>query len=100
MIKTVDINGFSQSDYVATALEGSYGLDGRKNFYITCLKGLCFVNAVGPLTIDEKLPENMFDWHLIVCTDTGIRTVAVRNSHLSFTLAEGETAHGSFRLKA
>ena len=100
MIKTIDITSFSDADYVAQALEGSYGWDGRKNMYFTCLKSLCFVNAVGPLTVDEKLPENAFDWHLIVMSDDGVRTVPVRNSHLTFTLAEGETAQGSFRLKA
>lgn len=100
MIKTIDITSFSDADYVAQALEGSYGWDGRKNLYFTCLKSLCFVNAVGPLTVDEKLPENAFDWHLLVMSDDGVRTVPVRNSHLTFTLAEGETAQGSFRLKA
>jgi hypothetical protein len=100
MIKTIDITHFSAPDYVAQALEGSYGLDGRKNMYFTCLKSLCFVNAVGPITVDEKIPENAFDWHLLVMSDSGVRTVPVRNSHLTFTLAEGETATGSFRLKA
>ena len=100
MIKTVDITHFSAPDYVAQALEGSYGLDGRKGIYFTALKGLVFVNAVGPLTVDEKLPENAFDWHLMVLSDSGVRTVPVRDSHLSFTLAAGETAQGSFRMKA
>ena len=100
MIKTVDITHFSAPDYVAQALEGSYGLDGRKGIYLTALKGLVFVNAVGPLTVDEKLPENAFDWHLMVLSDSGVRTVPVRDSHLSFTLAAGETAQGSFRMKA
>lgn len=100
MIKTVDITHFSAPDYVAQALEGSYGLDGRKGIYFTALKGLVFVNAVGPLTVDEKLPENAFDWHLMVLSDSGVRTVPVHDSHLSFTLAAGETAQGSFRMKA
>lgn len=100
MIKTVDITHFSAPDYVAQALEGSYGLDGRKGIYFTALKGLVFVNAVGPLTIDEKLPENAFDWHLMVLSDSGVRTVPVHDSNLSFTLAAGETAQGSFRMKA
>lgn len=100
MIKTVDITHFSAPDYVAQALEGAYGLDGRKNIYFTCLKNLVFVNAVGPLTINEKLPENAFDWHLMVLSDSGVRTVPVHNSQLSFTLADGETAQGSFRIRA
>jgi len=100
MIKTIDITHFSAPDYVAQALEGSYGLDGRKGIYFTCVKGLVFVNAVGPLSIDEKLPENAFDWHLLVLSDGGVRTVRVSGSHLSFTLADGETAQGSFRIKA
>lgn len=100
MIRTIDISGFSAPDYVATALEGSYGLDGRKGIYFTCLKGLVFVNAVGPLSIDEKLPENAFDWHLLVLSDSGVRTVRVHDSKLTFTLADGETAQGSFRMKA
>jgi len=100
MIKTVGITQFSASDYVAQALEGSYGLDGRKNIYFTCLKDVVFVNAVGPLSFDEKLPENAFAWHLLVLSDTGVRTVRCDNSHLTFTLADGETAQGSFRLKA
>jgi hypothetical protein len=100
MIKLVEISHLSTPDYVAQALEGSYGLDGRKNIYFTGVKGLVFVNAVGPLSIDEKLPQNAFDWHLVVCSDTGVRTVPVRNSQLTFTLAEGETAQGSFRIRA
>lgn len=100
MIKTVAISPFSAPDYVAQALEGTYGLDGRKNIYFTCIKGLVFVNAAGPLTIDEKLPENAFDWHLLVLSDSGVRTVPVRGSRISFTLSEGETAQGSFRIKA
>lgn len=100
MIRTVGISHLSAPDYVAQALEGSYGLDGRKNLYFTCVKNVVHVNAVGPLTFDEKLPENVFDWHLIVCSDTGVRTVRCSNSHLTFTLAEGETAQGSFRIKA
>lgn len=100
MIKTVDITHFSAPDYVAQALEGSYGLDGRKNLYFTCMKNVVFVNAVGPLTVDEKLPENVFDWHLLVMSDSGVRTVRVSGSRLSFTLADGETAQGSFRIKA
>jgi hypothetical protein len=100
MIKTVDICNFSAPDYVAQALEGSYGWEGRKNIYFTCLKSVCFVNACGPLDFDEKLPENAFDWHLIVCSDSGTRTVPVHNSRLTFTLADGETAQGSFRIKA
>lgn len=100
MIKTIDITHFSSPDYVAQALEGSYGLDGRKNIYFTAVKGVVTVNATGPLSFDEKLPENAFDWHLLVMSDQGVRTVPVRNSHLTVTLSEGETATGSFRLKA
>ena len=99
MIKTIDICSFSAPDYVATALEGSYGWEGRKNIYFTCLKSVCFVNACGPLTFDEKLPENALPWHLVVLSDNGVRTVPVRNSRLTFTLSEGETAQGSFRIK-
>lgn len=100
MIKTVNISSFSAPDYVAQALEGTYGLDGRKNIYFTCIKDVVFVNAAGPLTFDEKLPENAFPWHLMVLSDTGVRTVRCDNSRLTFTLAENETAQGSFRLKA
>lgn len=100
MIRTVNITKFSAPDYVAQALEGTYGLDGRKNIYLTCIKNVMFINASGPLTIDEKLPENAFPWHLIVCSDSGVRTVRCDNSYLKFTLDEGETAFGSFRLKA
>lgn len=100
MIKTVNISAFSAPDYVAQALEGTYGLDGRKNIYFTCIKDVVFVNAAGPLTFDEKLPENAFPWHLMVLSDTGLRTVRCDNSRLTFTLAENETAQGSFRLKA
>lgn len=99
MIKTVDITSFSAKDYVFQALEGSYGLDGRKGIYFTCIKGLVFVNAVGPLTFDEDIPQNVFAWHLLVMSDSGVRTVPVHDSHLTFTLAEGETATGSFRIK-
>lgn len=100
MIKMIDITSFSAPDYVAQALEGSYGIDGRKNLYFTAIKGVVFVNAAGPLSLDERLPENAFDWHLLVMSDSGVRTVPVRNSHLTVTLAEGETAQGSFRIKA
>lgn len=100
MIKTIDITHFSAPDYVAQALEGSYGLDGRKNIYFTCVKNVVMVNAVGPLSIDEKLPQNCFDWHLIVASDDGVRTVRVHDSHLKFDLNENETAQGSFRIKA
>lgn len=100
MIKIVDITPFSQSGYVAQALEGSYGLDGRENIYFTCIKGVVFVNAAGPLTFDEDLPTNAFPWHLTIFDGTSIRQVYVNNSHLTFTLAEGETASGSFRIKA
>lgn len=100
MIKTVGITQFSAPDYVAQALEGSYGLDGRKNIYFTCIKDLVFVNATGPLDVDETLPENAFAWHLLVLSDSGVRTVRCDNSHLTFSLADGETAQGSFRLKA
>lgn len=100
MIKTVGITQFSAPDYVAQALEGSYGLDGRKNIYFTCIKDLVFVNATGPIDFDETLPENAFAWHLLVLSDNGTRTVRCDNSHLTFSLADGETAQGSFRLKA
>ena len=100
MIKTVGITQFSAPDYVAQALEGSYGLDGRKNIYFTCIKDLVFVNATGPIDFDETLPENAFAWHLLVLSDNGTRTVRCDNSHLTFTLADGETAQGSYRLKA
>lgn len=100
MIKMVNITQFSAPDYVAKALEGTYCLDGRKNIYLTCIKGVCFVNANGPLTFDEKLPVSAFPWHLIVCSDSGIRTVRCDDSYLRFTLDEGETAFGSFRVKA
>lgn len=100
MINTVNITQFSAPDYVAQALEGSYGLDGRKNIYFTCVKDVVFVNAVGPLDFDEKLPENAFAWHLMVLSDSGSRTVRCEDSHLTFSLADGETAQGSFRLKA
>ncbi|WP_407449595.1 hypothetical protein [Fibrobacter sp.] len=100
MIKTVGITQFSAPDYVAKALEGSFGVEGRKNIYFTCVKDVVFVNAVGPLTFDETLPENAFAWHLLVLSDNGTRTVRCDNSHLTFTLADGETAQGSYRLKA
>ena len=100
MIKTVDITQFSSPGYVSQALEGSYGLDGRKNIYFTCIKGLVFVNACGPLSFDEKLPQNAFPWHLAVYSDSGVRTVRVEGSRLAFELSEGETAQGSFRIKA
>ena len=99
MIKTIEITHFTSPDYVAQALEGSYGLDGRKGIYFTCIKSLVFVNATGPLSFDEKLPENAMPWHLCVCSDSGVRTVPVRDSHLTFELADGETANGSFRIK-
>ena len=100
MIKTIDITHFSAPDYVAQALEGSYGLDGRKGIYFTCIKSLVFVTAAGPLSFDEKLPENAMPWHLCIYSDNGMRTVPVRDSHLTFTLAEDETAQGFFRIKA
>lgn len=100
MIKTVNISAFSAPDYVAQAMEGTYGLDGRKNIYFTCIKDVVFVNAAGPLTFDEKLPESAFPWHLMVLSDNGVRTVRCDNSRLTFTLASNETAQGSFRLKA
>lgn len=98
MVKLVDITQFSQPDYVAQALEGSYGWEGKENIYFTCLKSIVFVNAQGPLKIDEDLPQNAMDWHLLVMSDNGVRTVPVRNSHLAFELSEGETATGSFRV--
>lgn len=100
MIKTIDISAFSQPDYVSTALEGSFGWDGRENMYMTCLKSVVFINACGPLTVDEDLPQNALPWHMLVMSDQGVRTVPVRDSHLTLTLAEGETAFGSFRIKA
>ena len=100
MIKTIDLSPFSQPAYVATALEGSYGLDGRDNIYMTAVKGVVFIHAVGPLSIDEALPQNALPWHLMVMSDQGVRTVRCDNSHLTFTLADGETAFGSFRMKA
>lgn len=100
MVKTIDISAFSAPDYVAQALEGSYGWEGKKGIYFTCMKSLCFVNAAGPLVYDEPVPQSAFDWHLLVMGDNGVRTVPVRNSRLTFTLAEGETAQGSFRIKA
>lgn len=100
MIKTIDISSFSAPDYVSQALEGSYGIDGREHIFFTCMKGLCFVNAAGPLTFDEDLPTNLFPWHLVIYNGTSFRQVYVNNSHLTFTLAEGETASGSFRIKA
>lgn len=100
MIKTVNISAFSAPDYVATALEGSYGLDGRENIYFTCVKGLVFVNAAGPLHFDEDLPTNLFPWHLVIYDGSNSRQVYVSNSHLTFDLAEGETARGSFRIRA
>lgn len=100
MIRTVNISHLSSPDYVAQALEGTYGLDGREGIYFTCVKNVVFVNAAGPLKFDEVLPQNSLPWHLIVCSDSGVRTVKVNNSHLSFTLNEGETAQGMFRIKA
>jgi len=100
MIKTIDINSFSAQDYVSQALEGSYGLDGRENIYFTAIKGVVFVHAQGPVSIDEDLPQNALAWHLLVMSNSGVRTVPCTNSHLTFTLAEGETAFGSFRIKA
>lgn len=99
-MKTVGITQFSTPDYVAQALEGVYGLDGRKNIYFTCLKGVVTVNAAGPLEFDGKLPENALPWHLVVYGGSGlVRTVYVPDSHLTFSLAEGETASGTFRIK-
>lgn len=100
MIKTVDITSFSAPDYVAQALEGSYGLDGRENIYFTCIKNVVFVHAQGPVSIDEDLPQNALAWHLLVMSNSGVRTVPCTDSHLTFTLAEGETAFGSFRIRA
>lgn len=100
MIKTIDITHFSAPDYVAQALEGSYGLEGKKNIYMTCVKNVVFVNAAGPLEFDEELPENSLPWHLCIYDGTNIRQVYVNNSHLTFSLAEGETASGMFRIKA
>jgi hypothetical protein len=100
MIKTIDITQFSDASYVAKALEGAYGVDGRRNLYFTCIKDVVFINAIGPLDFDETLPENAFAWHLLVMSDNGVRTVRCDNSHLTFSLADNETAQGSFRLKA
>jgi hypothetical protein len=100
-MNTVKLTSFSKPDYVSQALEGTWGIDGYPNVYFTLVKGLCFVNAAGPCSFDGVLPENAFAWHLKIFDDSGLnRVVPVRDSRLSFSLEEGETAEGSFRVKA
>lgn len=99
-MKTIGITQFSAPDYIAQAIEGVYGLDGRKNIYFTCVKNVVTVNAAGPLEFDEVLPEACLPWHLAIYGGTQpVRTVYVPDNHLSFTLSEGETATGTFRVK-
>lgn len=100
MIKTIDIGAFSAPDYIATALEGVYGLDGQKNLYVTVVKGVGFVHAAGPVTVSGyKLPVTAMPFFLIKCSGGTLTGVPVTDSTLDFTLAEGETLFGSFRLK-
>lgn len=100
MIKTIDIGAFSAPDYVNTALEGTYGLDGQKNFYVTLVKGVGTVHAAGPVTVSGyKLPVTALPFFLTKCSGGQLSGITVDDSTLNFTLAEGETLFGSFRLK-
>lgn len=99
MIKTIDIGAFSAPDYVATALEGSYGLDGQKNLYVTVVKGVGFVHAAGPVTVNYTLPKTAMPFFLTKCSGGTLTGMPVNDSKLNFTLAEGETVFGSFRLR-
>ena len=100
MIKTIDISAFSTPDYVSTALEGSYGLDGQRGLYVTVVKGAGFIHAAGPVTVNYRLPVPSLPFFLVKCSPEGMLTgIPVSGSTLDFTLAEGETAFGSFRLK-
>lgn len=100
MIKTIDIGAFSQPDYVATALEGTWGLDGQKNMYVTVVKGVGTVHAAGPVTVsDYRLPVTALPFFLTKCSGSSLSGIPVTDSTLNFTLDEGETLFGSFRLK-
>lgn len=100
MIKTIDIGAFSAPDYIATALEGIYGLDGQKNMYVTVVKGVGTVHAAGPVTVrDYRLPVTAMPFFLVKCSGGTLTGIPVTDSKLNFTLAEGETLFGSFRLR-
>ena len=100
MMKTVDIGAFSKPDYVANALEGTWGLDGQRNFYVTLVKGVGFVHAAGPVTVSGyRLPVPAMPFFLTKCSGGSLEGIPVDGGTLDFTLAEGETLFGSFRLR-
>ena len=99
MIKTVDISHFSSPDYVAQALEGAYGIEGRDHIYFTAVKGVVTMHASGPIDIDEDIPVAALPFHVVVC-GSSVRTVPCDGKRLTFTLAEDETAFASYRLRS
>lgn len=100
MIKTISISSFSAPDYVSQAIEGSYGLDGQKNFYLTVTHGVGEIHACGPVKVSGyRLPTPALPFFLVKCSGGNISGIPVTGSQLDFELSEGEYLHGSFRLR-
>lgn len=98
-MKLIKVDSLTDGKNIIEGLEGTYGSQGKKNYYITCVKGVVTINACGECTVDEVLPEAALPWHLIICKGDRITPHYVDDNHLLLHLKGGETAFGCYKAK-
>lgn len=58
-----DVTRFSDLQEVADAMQGKYAKDYQKDYKLTMVKNVCFVNTVASCTIDNLPDHYAFNFH-------------------------------------
>lgn len=95
MNNEVKVIRYDESNLNVEALKGKYGQVGNKDYSITIIKNLMFVNLYSGCKIDINIPE-VYDGFLITSNN---RRIKITNNNIKASLSDNETAFGQFVLK-
>lgn len=95
------IKVMGESSNYKDALQGVWGYEGRKDVFLTIVKGVGFLQSVvfdEDTDIDIKLPS-CYDFLAQVSSENGVRFVKVTGSRFVDTLSKGEQLNTNFKVK-
>lgn len=98
-LKIINIGGVNPN--YSEALKGRWGYEGKKEYFLSVVKGIGFLSSViapKSIELDITLPE-CYDFYALVVSTKSVRYVRVTNSRLHTKLAKGEQVQTNFKLK-
>lgn len=96
MTNEIKLIRYDEMNENVEALKGKYGQVGNKNYTLTAIKNLLFINLYKGCIIGITLPE-VYDGFIM--TSKG-RVIEVNDSKLTVSLSDDESASGQLVLKS